>query len=194
MNDLLDELQPLDLFKAFQLGQQEAFRHFFGQHHYRMYCYLVRQTRDRQRSRELTRYCFVVLFRNHNLVKDEAHLLRILYMLARMSMVLQPREPDATAVLEDEWRARGQDDDGVMDDSSVISNETLLSIQRALQKLNRPQRELAELFFFQGMAIQAIARLLGVGEAVIREAISEILQQLGEGLAVGDELALLLRA
>ncbi len=141
MNDLHDELPPIDYFEAFQHGRLEAFRYFFRQHHYRIYCYLLRQTRDRVRSQALARYCFVVLLRNHTLVKDEAHLLRILYMLARMSLVLRLREPDGTETLEEAWKTGGQDDDGIMDDPDVTRNEILIAVQRALRKLSSAKRK-----------------------------------------------------
>jgi DNA-directed RNA polymerase specialized sigma24 family protein len=136
MNDLHDELQPIDAFKAFQNGRREAFRCFFRQHHYRIYCYLFRETRNRVRSQELTKYCFVVLFRNYTIVKDEDHMLRILYLLARMSLVLQLREPDGPEMLEEEWRISGLDDDGIMDDPDVMKNEILIAVQRALRNLS----------------------------------------------------------
>ena len=105
-------------------------------------------------------------------------MLRILYMLARLSLVLRLKKPDAADVLEREWRARGQDDDRIMDHSSVVSNETLLTVQE-LQKLTPAQREYAELYFLGGISIETIAQCLGVSEAVIREAIDQMLRRLG---------------
>jgi DNA-directed RNA polymerase specialized sigma24 family protein len=150
MNELHDPFEPIDLFEAFRNGQPEAFRHFFRQHNYQIYIYLLRQTRDRGRSRELTKYCFLVLFRNYKTIKDEAQMLRILYVLARLSLLLQLVEADAVQVLESAWKTRGQDDSEIMDDPAVIGNETLLAIQRALQKILPRQTRVSRTLLLPG--------------------------------------------
>ena len=138
MNDQHDELQPIDPFEAFRHGRLDGFRHFYGEYSYRIYRYLFHQTGEEDRSKELIKYCFIVLFRNHNLVNDQAHLLRILYLLARMSVALALKGPDGILALENEWRTGGQDDAAIMDDPAVKRNEMRIAIQWVLQQVPLP--------------------------------------------------------
>jgi DNA-directed RNA polymerase specialized sigma24 family protein len=182
MNDLHQEWsaapEPPDPFDNFKAGCPKAFRHFFRVHNYRIYCFLLRQTRERRRSRELTKNCFIALFRNYRIVKDQEHMLRVLYMLARMSLLLPLVDADAVAVLEEAWATAGPDDAEILEDPDVTRNETLLAIQQVIQQLSGAKRELAELYFFQGMTINAIAQFLGVDKAIVRERVSQMLRSL----------------
>jgi RNA polymerase sigma factor (sigma-70 family) len=186
MSDLHVELQPaqpiepIDHFQGFAQGQMGAFRHFYRKSSYCFFVYLLRQTRDRKRSMELNKLSFLVLFCNHKLIKDEAHMLRVLYILSRHSLLLELTEPDTLQALEEIWQKTAKDEEGIMDDPAVIANESLHVVQRALLQLSRDKRKLAELYFFQGMSVIEIALKLGIEEAVIKEQLSELVKKLGE--------------
>ena len=187
MNDLHQERSAVpelpDPFDNFKAGCQKAFRHFFRIHNYRIYCFLLRQSRDRRRSRELTKDCFIALFRNYRIIKDQEHMLRVLYILARISFLLSLVDANAVEVLEEAWATAGSDDAGILDDPDVTRNETLLAIQQVIQQLSGAKRELAELYFFQGMTINAIAQFLGIDKTIVREHISQMLRRLVDELA-----------
>ena len=65
-------------------------------------------------------------------------MLRILYVLARMSVVRGLREPDAILMLEIEWKTGGQDDAAIMDDPAVKRNEMRMAVQQVLQQVPLP--------------------------------------------------------
>lgn len=182
MNDLHQEWSAApeapDALDNFKAGCPKAFRHFFRVHNYRIYCFLLRQTRDRRPSRELTKHCFIVLFRNYRVIKDQENMLRVLYILARISLLLPLGEANAVEVLEEAWTTAGPDDAGILEDPDVTRNETLLAVQQVIQQLSGAKRELAELYFFQGMTITAIAQFLGIDKSVAREQISQMLRRL----------------
>jgi RNA polymerase sigma factor (sigma-70 family) len=178
-----DAPEPPDPFDNFKVGKPEAFRHFFGIHHYRIYCFLLRQTRERGRARELTHYCFIVLFRNCGIISDQQHMLRVLYSLARIGLLLQVLNADPVEMLEAAWRTTEPDDVEILEDRDVTRNETLKAVQQAMWELPPTNRELAELYFFQGMTIKAIAQFVGIDEVVVREHISQMLKRLVDELA-----------
>ena len=182
MNDLHQEWSAApelpDYFNTFKAGCPKAFRHFFRVHNYRIYCFLLRQTKERRRSRELTKHCFIVLFRNYRIINDQEHMLRVLYMLARISLLMPLVDVDAVVVLEEAWITAGPDDAEILEDPDVTRNETLLAIQQVIQRLSGAKRELVELYFFQGMTIKAIAQFLGVDKALVRELICQMLRSL----------------
>lgn len=84
--------------------------------------------------------------------------------------------------ITDAWTTTGPDDPEIKDHPDVVGNETLLALQHAMQQFSRAKRKLAELYFFQGMTINAIACSLRMDEAVVRDL---ILQTLGK---IVDEL------
>jgi RNA polymerase sigma factor (sigma-70 family) len=187
MNDLhqawSDAPESSDPFDNFKAGKPEAFRHFFRTHHYRIYCFLLRQAKERRRSRELTHYCFIVLFRNCGIIRDQKHMLRVLYILTRIGLLLQVLNADPVEMLEAAWKTTEPDDVEILEDPDVTRNETLNAVQQGMRELPSTKRELAKLYFFQGMTIQAIAQYLGIDEIVVREHISQMLKRLVDELA-----------
>lgn len=110
-------------------------------------------------------------------------MLRALYILARIGLLLPLVDANAVAVLEEAWATAGPDDAEILEDPDVTRNETLLAIQQVIQQLSGAKRELAELYFFQGMTINAIAQFLGIDKAIVREHITQMLRRLVDELA-----------
>ena len=110
-------------------------------------------------------------------------MLRALYMLARIGAPLHLVDVGSVAVLEQAWSFTGQDDVEILEDQDVIRNETLLAIQHAMQQLTPAKRELAELYFFHGLTVKAIAQFLGIDKAIVREHITQMLRRLADELA-----------
>jgi DNA-directed RNA polymerase specialized sigma24 family protein len=179
MNDLHESTNP---WEAFKRGEPEAFQHYFLLHNYRIYCYLLRSTRDRSSARGLTENAFVVLHRQKDHLTDDEHLLRRLYLNARVACLLWLKGTLSAAELGAELQFYAPDDESIMDDPEVVSNETLVTLQGAMQQFPPVRRVVAELYFFSGFSAQAIAQHLGVDEKSIRELISQSLQWLDEGL------------
>ncbi len=179
MNDLHE---PTDLWESFKQGRPEAFRYLFNSHNYRIYCYLLRLSRDREQARELTQNAFIVLFHNHEIIEDREHLLQQLYLYAQVGFLLWLKGKRSSIDLEVEMSNYAPKDAGVMDDPEIARNETLIALQGVMQKLPPAKREVAELYFFQGFSLGAIARHLGLEEQRVRAYVSETLKRLGEEL------------
>jgi RNA polymerase sigma factor (sigma-70 family) len=153
MNDLLGS--P-DYFDDFRNGSSEAFRHYFHLHHYRIYCYLLR---------------------------DADHLVCSLYLLARVAYQLYLKQKLSVRALEVELAFYTLDDPNIMEDPEVMQNETLIALQLSLQKLPPNKKEVAELYFFQGFTVKSIAEYLKTNEQIVKEYLSEIVQWLGNEVA-----------
>lgn len=179
MNDLHELSNPWESFKQ---GQPEAFRYYFHLHNYRIYCYLLRLTRDSIQAKELTENAFIVLFRNKEALVDAEHLLRRLYLSARVGFLLRLKGQRSSAELEGGLCYFFQEEADIMDDLEIARNETLIALQAAMQKLPPAKREVAELYFFQGLSLGGIARQLGLDEQSVKETISESLKWLGKEL------------
>ena len=110
-------------------------------------------------------------------------MLRVLYILARICLLLQVLNADPVEMLEAAWKTTEPDDVEILEDPDVTRNETLNAVQQAMWELPPTKRELAELYFFQGMTVRAIAQFLGIDEIVVREHISQMLKRLVDELA-----------
>ena len=110
-------------------------------------------------------------------------MLRVLYILARICLLLQVLNADPVEMLEAAWKTTEPDDVEILEDPDVTRNETLNAVQQAMWELPPTKRELAELYFFQGLTIRAIAQFLGTDEIVVREHISQMLKRLVDELA-----------
>ena len=179
MNDLHE---PTDLWESFKQGRPEAFRYLFNFHNYRIYCYLLRLSRDREQAQELTQNAFIVLFHNHEIIEDREHLLQQLYLYAQAGFLLRLKGKRSSLDLEVEMSNYAPKDAGVMDDPEIARNETLIALQGVMQKLPPAKREVAELYFFQGFSLGAIARHLGLEEQRVKAYVSETLKRLEEEL------------
>lgn len=177
----MNELQePTDLWESFKQGRPEAYRYFFHSHSYRIYCYLLRLSRDQVQAQEITQNAFIVLFHGRETVEDMEDLLQRLYLYAQVGFLLRLKGKRSSVDLEVEMSNYAYKGSDVMDDPEIARNETLIALQDVMQKLPPVKREVAELYFFQGFSLGAIARHLGLEEQRVKAYISETLKRLGE--------------
>jgi RNA polymerase sigma-70 factor, ECF subfamily len=180
MTDLHELSNP---WEAFKQGQPEAFRYYFQLHNYRIYCYLLRLTRDRGQAEVMTEKAFLVAYELRDLLADEGQLLRRLYWNAQVAHVVRLADIQSKEKLWETLEIYAKDREQIMDDPEVVRNETLIALQGTMQRLPQSPREVAELFFFQGMPVKSIAGDLGLDEQSVRRSILQTLKRLGEELA-----------
>jgi len=176
MNELYE---PSNLWNSFKQGRTEAFHYFFRLHNSRIYYYLLRLLRDEEQAREATKHAFIALFHHRAQIEDADHVLRRLYLNARVAYLLRLKGMGFFWELEEVMAHYAHKDATIMDDPEIAQNETLLALQDVLQNLPPLKRAVAELYFFQGFSISAIANHLKLDEAVVRAIISETLKYPG---------------
>jgi len=174
--------EPAEPWESFKQGRSVAFLHYFNLHNSRIYYYLLRLLRDPAAAREATRHAFIVIFRDVSQIEDEDHLLRRLYLNAKVGYLLRLKGKRSIPDLEKEIESYVEKDASIMDDPEVAKNETLLALEDIVQKLPPMKREVAELYFFQEFPIRAIGKLLGLEVGNVKAIISEILGRVGEEL------------
>ena len=183
MKELFEPTEPWESFKR---GRSVAFLHYFNLHNSRIYYYLLRLLRNRAQAKEATRHAFVLVFRHYTEIEDEDHLLRRLYLNAKVAYLLRLKGKRSVPDLEEEVENYAHKDATIMDDPEVAKNETLLALEGVVQKLPPIKREVAELYFFQRFPIGAIAKLLGLEEGNVKAIISETFRRVEEELG-GDD-------
>jgi RNA polymerase sigma factor (sigma-70 family) len=179
---------PADPWESFKQGRSVAFLHYFNLHNSRIYYYLLRLLRDQAQARETTRHAFIVIFRDVSQIEDEDHLVRRLYLNAKVGYLLRLKGKRSIPDLEKEVEYYVEKEASIMDDPEVAKNETLLAMEDIVQKLPPMKREVAELYFFQELPIGTIGKLMGLELGNVKAIISEILQRVGEGLKGNDDL------
>ena len=168
--------EPMNLWESFKQGQPEAFQYFFMLHNSRVYYYLLRQIRDRNQAREITKHAFIVLFHHKSQIVDADHLLRRLYLNAKVGYILRLKGKPSVLDLEEEVANYSCKEASIMDDPDVAKNETLLVLQEVMKKLSPIERAVAELYFILGFSIGATANHLRLHELTIKAIISEIMK------------------
>lgn|GEM_PF-4114030 len=185
MKELYKQADPWESFKQ---GRSVAFLHYFNLHNSRIYYYLLRLLRDQAQARETTRHAFILIFRHKDRIEDEDHLVRRLYLNAKVGYLLRLKGKRSIPDLEKEVENYAHKDATIMDDPEVAKNETLLAIEEIVQGLPSMKREVAELYFFQEFSIGAISKLMGLEERNVKAIISETMQRVGEVLGGDDHL------
>ena len=181
-----DRHEPPNNWNSFKQGEPQAFQYFFRQHSFRIYYYLLRLFRDPLPAAELTEQVFIILFNNRQYLRDEEHLLQCTYLYARIGYQLRLQGKRYITGIEERLAYHVQAEAGIMEEPGIAENETLVALESAVQKLPPVKREIAELYFFLGLSIKAIARRLEIDEQYIKESISVSLKKLAQELSGSD--------
>ena len=183
MNDCVLS-EPFDTLKN---GLPEAYQHYFNLHCPRIYYYLLRCTRNAGLARSLSENTFIALSQSNVPIRDEDHLLRRLYLIARVCVLLFQKGRLTTGAMLEELQFYTQDDPNILDDPEVARNESLLALQEVLQKLSPDRLEIAELFFFQGLTVRSIALYLHTNEEQVKDYLTQAMQKLNDELSGRSE-------
>ena len=84
----------LNRFAGFRDGSHEAFRFYFNEFQESIFNFALRRTGDKDRAQEITQEAFMKLWMFRERIKDEAHLERFLFVVAR-NLFLQYEKKDA---------------------------------------------------------------------------------------------------
>ncbi|GGB23639.1 hypothetical protein GCM10011511_54370 [Puia dinghuensis] len=160
-------------FESFKRGEEEGFRYYHELHYPRIYLYMLGMTLDKDDADEFTHEAFIALSLNYQRIKDEQHLLKFLYLVARNIFFRSLRgEKLHQFVLLDEDHDV-VDEPRMMEDAEAIKNEALELLGEAMKKLSPKRKAVVELYFYQDMKVRAIAACLRISEQTVRNHLSE---------------------
>jgi len=142
---------------AFQQGSHEAFRELFERYRDPVYGFFRRRLSNPARAEELTQECFLALVQNASRYEPRASFRSYLYGIA-MNMVFAERRKAGRETSEAEPPER-QAENGL---------EAALWIRRALEHLERDEREILMLREYEQLSYAEIAGMLRLPVNTVR--------------------------
>lgn len=129
--------------------RRAAFEALFAEHHAAVLRYVERRVDDREHARELTMDCFEIAWRRF----DQAEPYRRPWLLQT-----------ARNLVGDSYRKRDREREGLRDLAAAVPPDASFvraELRVALSHLNRADREVLELFYWDGLAADEIAEVIG---------------------------------
>ncbi len=159
------DLPPVqELMERYVDGDGEAFEQLFHQVAPKLYSYLLRLTRHRERAEDLVQITFAKVHRARGSYLKGAPVVPWVLAIARRSFYDERRRA----------KARHEDltFDGVVPEPRAtgegVPNDVSESLERALARLPESYREAIELTKFTGLSVAETAQVLGTTETAVK--------------------------
>src|ERR1700743_787663 len=144
------------LFRAFQRGDQEAFKYFFQQSYKKIYRFILPFTVTPEDAEDIGADCFEKLWRNREKIFDAGHIEPWLYTTARNACI-------------DHLRRRSKHEEGIeylvviATDENYIEliqteNNALEKVIRCMEGLGEKTRTALRLVYLEGLSYEEIAQ------------------------------------
>jgi RNA polymerase sigma factor (sigma-70 family) len=145
-------------------GDGDAFEQLFHQVAPKLYSYLLRLTRDRERAEDLVQVTFAKVHRARDSYLRGAPVIPWVLAIARRSFYDERRRAKA--------RQEDLTFDGVVPEPKPqpdqVPNDVAESLERALARLPDNYREAIELTKFTGLSVAETAQVLGTTETAVK--------------------------
>jgi RNA polymerase sigma-70 factor (ECF subfamily) len=147
-------------------GDKLAMRALFARHHVRLYRYALRFVRDQQLAEDLVSEVFLAVWRHAAMFEARSAASTWLLAIARFkALSFLRRRGDAQ--MDDETAAAIAD---TADDPEVTIRKKQQGelLRDCLVRLSPDHREIIDLVYYQGMAIAAVAAIVGIPENTVK--------------------------
>jgi RNA polymerase sigma-70 factor (ECF subfamily) len=162
-------------------GQTTAFDQVFAAYRARVFGYLARMTGRRDLAEDLTQEVFLRLARSARGLRPDTRLRGWLFTVAHNVLVSHARAARVTAALASELAERPARS-GQTPFEAVADSATQLRIERALDQLPAPYREVILLVGIEGVAAADVAAALGLSPEAVRQRLSRARAMLAPAL------------
>lgn len=171
----------LALVRALRRRERGAFDRLYGQHHERIWAFLLRLTGRRDEASDLFQETWLAAARHAEHLEEQSRLLPWLYTIARNKhrnarrfLLFDLRKRELSA-LEPEPERPGLDD-------ALEARERAAALQQAFYALPDASREVLLLVTIDGLSSTEAAAVLGLKEDAVRKRLSRARQELAESM------------
>jgi RNA polymerase sigma-70 factor (ECF subfamily) len=172
----------LALVRALRRRERGAFDRLYGQHHERIWAFLLRLTGRRDEAADLFQETWLAAARHAEHLEEQSRLLPWLYTIARNKhrnarrfLLFDLRKRELSA-LEPEVERMGLEE-------ALESKQRAEALQKAFYALPDASREVLLLVTIDGMSSGEAAGVLGLEEAAVRKRLSRARAELAESMA-----------
>lgn len=178
------EVSEEELVKAAQGGEREAMEVLFFRYRDAIFRYLLVMLQDEEAAADLTQETFLRAFHALPRLRKPRAFRGWLYRIAANLAHDERRRPTLPTV---SWEDMVSDDDphpgGEEPEGLWLRKERHRAVREALGQLPQEQREVVILYYSQGLALQEIARILGVPKGTVASRLMRARQRLRALLA-----------
>jgi len=157
----------------------ETYKTFYLKNKDRLFAYLMRLTGDYPLSSDTMQESFTRLLSRYGPNEQSAALL---FKIARNAVMDNVRKTSRNRCTEDEPQ-----DDGMDPEKMVIVRETYKKVLKAMQQLEKTERDILSLVVSSNLSYREIADIVGISEANVRVKIHRARINLKKYLPSGDE-------
>lgn len=170
-NDKIERLSDEELMSRYKLGEYPAFEELYRRHSGRVYGFILKRIRSRERAEELFQESFLRFHRNRSRYNDSLPFLPWLFTIARSAMIDGVRAD-----------ARSQRTQHSFTEQNLIEVHAVpVSVDLGIQSLSSREREAVELRYGSDLDFNAIAARLNTSSTNVRQIVSRAIKKLRAG-------------
>jgi len=170
-NDKIERLSDEELMSRYKLGEYPAFEELYRRHSGRVYGFILKRIKSRERSEELFQESFLRLHRNRSRYNDSLPFLPWLFTIARSAMIDGVRAD-----------ARSQRTQQSFTEQNLTELQAVpVSIDLGIQSLSSREKEAVELRYGSDLDFNAIAAKLNTSSTNVRQIVSRAVKKLRAG-------------
>jgi RNA polymerase sigma-70 factor (ECF subfamily) len=147
-------------------GDKLAMRALFARHHVRVFRFALRLLRDRHRAEDVTSEVFLEVWRHASSFEARSAASTWLLSIARFKALSSLRRRGDAQL--DEAAAAAIADTADDPEVTVRKKERGGILRDCLARLSRDHREIVDLVYYQGMAIDAVAGIVGIPASTVK--------------------------
>jgi len=167
------------LMKLYQNGEDSAFRLLYERHSSKVYGFLSKRIKDKEKVAEIYQEVFIKLHKSKDLYKDSLPLLPWIFTVTRSVMLDELRKnKNIIAVNIDDV------------ENSIVAeatNDSASEVLDLLQTLPQPQRQALEMRYVNDNTFEEIAESLNIKPINARQVISRGIKKLRELIGEGGD-------
>jgi RNA polymerase sigma-70 factor (ECF subfamily) len=162
-----------------QLGEPEGFEILVTEMQRPLFYYVLKLLGDEDVALDVLQEVWIKVFRGIRALRAPEALRAWLYRVARGTALNRVRDDDARAEAEEPLDDR-RDSAGDVEDPTGLGSHEAVEIHEALDRLDRPRREVLVLLFLEGLSVDEIAAVVGVPAGTVKSRVYHAKEALRE--------------
>ncbi len=167
-HDKIECFSDEELMSHYKLGEYSAFEELYRRHSGRVYGFILKRVKNRQRAEELFQESFLRLHRNRSRYNDSLPFLPWLFTIARSAMIDGVRADTRLQRMEQSFTEQ----------NLAELQAVPVSIDLGIQSLSSREREAVELRYGSDLDFNAIAARLNTSSTNVRQIVSRAVKKL----------------
>ena len=173
--------------EAFKSGDDSALRFFFDLYQASLYCNILALIKDSDAAEDIVIEAFIVLYSHRSEIKDDRHLIKYLFTVARNKAVEHFRLWEKTKRLVNELARLGETLYIEPMEYEYAYQELLKKIEHTIQDLPPRRKKIFHLHYHFAKDVRYIAKKMNIAEQTVRNQLNRVITALRRELTMSDD-------